>query len=186
MKTSTISDKELLTVIVGVKATRQYKGRLTPLMLGEGDATPHPKLMAAVELTRRLMKEKLYNSQPITSSRIAREYLVAHFLGQPYESFVTLFLDKQLRILKIEELFRGTIDGQQIYPREVVRAALKYNAAACIFAHNHPSGLAEPSLDDQEATEQLKYALSLVDVRIVDHIVVGGDTTVSFAARGLL
>jgi DNA repair protein RadC len=187
MDTNVLSDRELVALIVGAKtATKLYEGRLTPLMLGEGDRMPHPKLSAAIELSRRLMREELQRGPPLCSSRATKDYLVAQFLGQEYESFISIFLDNQHRVIRIEEMFRGTIDGSMVHPREVVRAALKCNAAACIFAHNHPSGVAEPSQADQTITRRLKNALALVDIRTLDHLVVGADSMVSLAERGVL
>ena len=104
---------------------------------------------------------------------------------QPYELFAVLWLDNRHRVIAFEELFRGTIDGASVHPREVVRAAIDHNAAACIFAHNHPSGVEEPSQADLRITNRLKDALDLVDVRVLDHMIVG-DTMCSFAERGLL
>ncbi len=100
--------------------------------------------------------------------------------------FVVLFVDAQHRLIAAEEMFRGTLAQTSVYPREVVKAALRYNAAAVIFAHNHPSGLAEPSRVDELLTQSLKQALALVDCKVLDHIVAGGSSTVSFAVRGLL
>ena len=99
---------------------------------------------------------------------------------------MVIFLDSQHRIITIDEMFRGTINSSHVYPREVVQTALKHNAAACIFAHNHPSGLAEPSRCDENLTENLKRVLALVDVRVLDHFVVGGEAATSFTERGLL
>jgi len=106
--------------------------------------------------------------------------------SHPYEVFAVLFLDNRHRVLAFEELFRGTIDGASVHPREVVRRALHYNAAALILAHNHPSGVSEPSSADRRITERLQAALALIDVRVLDHIVVGHGEFTSFAERGLL
>jgi DNA repair protein RadC len=107
-----------------------------------------------------------------------------HFAGKEHECFVVLFLDSQHRLIVVEELFRGTIDGAAVYPREVVKAALRHNAAALVLSHNHPSGVAEPSAADRALTERLRSALAVVDVRTLDHVVVGGTAAVSFAERG--
>lgn len=112
--------------------------------------------------------------------------LVKHFAGRHHEEFTIIFLDNRHRVLAIETMFRGTIDGTSVYPREVVKKALELNAAALILAHNHPSGVAEPSQADERITKRLKAALELVDIRVLDHIIVGGDKTTSLAARGLL
>ena len=187
MENYTRSTRELLFNLIGIKATRKlYKGDLRPLMIGEGNIEPHPKLAMAFELARRMLEEKLRRGPPLISSRVTTDYLTAHFLDKDHESFVVIFLDNQHRVLQIEELFKGTIDGALVYPREVVKTALKFSAAACIFAHNHPSGVPEPSKADESLTRRLKNALALVDIRTLDHIVVGGEMTVSFAERGLL
>ena len=108
------------------------------------------------------------------------------FAGREFESFVVLYLDSQNRMIAVEELFRGTISQTSVYPREVVKNALAHNAATLILAHNHPSGVAEPSRADEMLTSTLKQALALVDVRVLDHLVVAGPTVLSFAERGLL
>lgn len=113
-------------------------------------------------------------------------YLRLELAERPHEVFAAIFLDNRHRVLAFEELFQGTIDGASVYPREVVRYALQYNAAALIIAHNHPSGVAEPSMADEHITKRLKDALALIDVRVIDHIVVGTEGSVSFAERGLI
>jgi len=112
--------------------------------------------------------------------------LQARLQDRPYEVFCCIFLDNRNRVIRLEELFRGTIDGASVHPREVVRQALALNSAAVILAHNHPSGIAEPSQADEFITRRLKSALALVDIRILDHLVIGDGTAVSFAERGLL
>ncbi len=187
MEPITLTDQELLTLIVGPKtATKIYSGRLTPLMLGENGLSPNPKLAASFELSRRLMKEALCRGPLLKSPQETSEFLIAHFLGRPSEAFVAIFLDNRHRVITVEEMFQGTISGAQVHPREVVRSALRCNAAACIFAHNHPSGVAEPSSCDKALTQSLITTLALVEVRVLDHIVVAGGITVSFAERGML
>jgi DNA repair protein RadC len=115
-----------------------------------------------------------------------RQYLGLWIGHLPHEVFVALYLDAQNRLLTAEELFRGTLTQTSVYPREVVKHALHHNAAALILAHNHPSGVAEPSRADELLTASLKQALALVDVRVLDHLIVAGNTTVSFAERGLI
>lgn len=122
----------------------------------------------------------------ITQPNNAASYLKLKFAGLEYESFRVMFLNSQHELIKLKEMFRGTIDGAAVYPREVVKATLQFNAAAVIFAHNHPSGVCEPSQADIDITKRLIYALNLIDVRVLDHIVVGGNETCSFAERGLL
>jgi DNA repair protein RadC len=120
-----------------------------------------------------------------SSPKITANYLTARLAQHPYEVFTLIYLDNRHRFIAADDLFRGTIDGATVHPREVVKEALKHNAAAVIIAHNHPSGVAEPSHADEQITRRLKEALNLVDIRVLDHIVAGGETT-SFAERGLL
>ncbi|CAA0099464.1 Uncharacterised protein [Halioglobus japonicus] len=133
-------------------------------------------------LETRLHKPECIFSKPDDTSA----FLTLSFNGLEYESFRVLLLDSQNGLIKLKELFRGTIDGAAVYPREVVKAAIQFNAAAVIFAHNHPSGVSEPSSADRRITERLVAALGLIDVRVLDHIVVGGTDTYSFAQHGLL
>lgn len=133
-------------------------------------------------LASRLEERECVVSEP----KDASNYLKLVFNGLEYESFRLMLLDSQHRLIKLKELFRGTIDGAAVYPREVVKAALQFNAAAVILAHNHPSGVCEPSLADKRITKRLTEALGLIDVRVLDHIVVGGDDTYSFAQHNLL
>ena len=115
-----------------------------------------------------------------------RQYILAHLRPYEYEVFACLFLDNQHRVISFDEMFTGTIDGASVHSREVVKAALKHNAAAVIFAHNHPSGVAEPSQADRRITEKLTASLALVDIRVLDHVVVGDLEVISFAERGYL
>ncbi len=144
------------------------------------------QIQAVLELARRHMGEALQRGEAFTSPASTRRYLSARLRDLAYEVFVCLFLDTRHRIIRDEELFRGTLDGASVYPREVVKRALALNAAAVIFAHNHPSGVAEPSAADRSLTRRLVEALSLVEVRVLDHFVVGEGEPVSFAERGLL
>jgi DNA repair protein RadC len=144
------------------------------------------ELAAVVELVRRALAEEARASDALTSPQAVRDYLRLALGGRQHEVFVGLFLDSQNRLLAADELFRGTLAQTSVYPREVVKAALARNAAAMIFAHNHPSGVAEPSRADELLTQALKQALALVDVRTLDHFVVAGGRLVSFAERGLL
>jgi DNA repair protein RadC len=144
------------------------------------------ELAAVVELARRALAEEARANDALTSPQAVRDYLRLALGGRPHEVFVGIFLDSQNRLLAAEELFRGTLAQTSVYPREVVKAALARNAAAMIFAHNHPSGVAEPSRADELLTQALKQALALVDVRTLDHFVVAGGQLVSFAERGLL
>lgn len=138
-----------------------------------------------LEAARAELDRRIRHSEPLSSPDLTREFLRVRLAPQPYEIFAVLWLDNRHRVITFEELFRGTIDGASVHPREVVRAAMDHNAAACIFAHNHPSGVPEPSQADLRITGQLKAALDLVEVRVLDHIIVG-DTMCSFAEQGLL
>lgn len=124
--------------------------------------------------------------QVFTSPQATRNYLCLQLSERQHEVFCCLFLDSQHRLIEYRELFMGTIDGCRVYPREVVKASLQVNAAAVIFAHNHPSGVAEPSQSDRHITQRLKEALLLVDIRVLDHLIVGGEEVVSLAEKGLL
>lgn len=152
---------------------------------GFGDAK-FCQLQAALEIARRFFAETSARGMTLTRPEQARELLVARLRDRPQEIFAVVFLDNRHRMLHYGELFRGTIDGAAVHPREVVREALERGAAAVILAHNHPSGVAEPSAADQAITRRLREALALVDVRVLDHIVVGDGETVSFSERGLL
>ncbi|HBO3907238.1 RadC family protein [Pseudomonas aeruginosa] len=139
-----------------------------------------------LEAARQVIDRKIPRGALFTSPELVKDYLCAKLAGFEHEVFAALFLDTKHRLIEYIELFRGTIDSASVYPREVVKEALRVNAAAVIFSHNHPSGNPEPSQADKLLTQRLKEALALVDVRVLDHIVVGGQGTVSFAERGLL
>ena len=132
-----------------------------------------------------ILKGRVNNSDALCSPKQTRDYLKLKYANEQAEVFSILFMDNRNRPIAFEDMFHGTIDGCSVYPREVIKAALKHNAAAVIFAHNHPSGVAEPSHADKQITKRLKDALALVDVRVLDHMVVGEDI-ISFAERGLL
>ena len=152
---------------------------------GLGDAKA-AQLAAVLELARRSLRENLQAGSALTSPGDVRDYL-RHALGaRDHEVFVVMFLDAQHRVLSDAELFRGTLTQTSVYPREVVKAALAANAAAVILAHNHPSGVAQPSQADELLTRQLKEALALVEIKVLDHFIVAGNQTLSFAERGLL
>ena len=144
------------------------------------------QLQAIKEMSLRGLKEELQRGDALNSPRVVRDYLQLLLGSRQQEIFLVLFLDTQHRVIASEELFQGTLSQTSVYPREVVKRALAHNAAAVILAHNHPSGIAEPSQSDRLLTEALKQALSLVDVRVLDHFVVGMGQTLSFAERGLL
>jgi DNA repair protein RadC len=144
------------------------------------------QLSAVMEMARRALKEKLDRGSALGSPQAVRDYLRLKLQDRPHEIFVGVFLDAQNRVLAVEELFRGTLTQTSVYPREVVKRALHHNAAALIFAHNHPSGIAEPSRSDETLTQALKQSLALVDVKVLDHFVIGAGAAMSFAERGLL
>ena len=143
-------------------------------------------LHAALELGRRFLDAAIRRGDVVTGVADTRRFLCARLRHHPYEVFAALFLDNRHRLIVYEELFRGSVAGASVHPREVVRRCLQHNAAAVVFAHNHPSGVAEPSRADREITERLRDALALIDVRVLDHFVVGDGEPVSFAERGLL
>jgi DNA repair protein RadC len=203
---ATLSDAELLAIFIGsgtrgtsaVDVARQLLaacGGLRPLLelersqlcaaRGLGNAR-YVQLQAALELGRRYLEANLKREAALTSPDRTRAFLKARLRHQPHEVFACLFLDNRHRVISFEELFTGTIDGASVHPREVVRRTLRHNAAAVIFAHNHPSGIAEPSHADRAITSRLRDALNLIDVRVLDHFVVGDAEVVSFAERGLL
>ena len=159
-------------------------GRLVQIKgLGTAKAA---QLAAAIELARRSLRESLKAGAALTSPGAVRDYLRLVLAARDHEIFFALFLDAQHRVLRSAELFRGTLTQTSVYPREVVKAALAANAAAVIFAHNHPSGIAQPSQADELLTRQLREALALVEIRVLDHFIVAGNQTLSFAERGLL
>lgn len=200
-----LSDAELLAIFLRT-GTRDFTavdlarlllddfGGLKPLLeTGESEfcerhglgPAKYAQLQAVLEMAKRHLLENIQRGDVLCSPDETRRYLAAQLQSYPHEVFACLFLDNRNRVIVFEKLFFGTIDGASVYPREVVRMALKHNAAAVIFAHNHPSGVAEPSRADEQITQRLKAALDLVDIRVLDHIVIG-DEVVSFAERGLL
>jgi DNA repair protein RadC len=201
-----LSDAELLAIFLrtGVKGksavdlARELIGKYSSLtglfaaglndfctVRGMGPAK-FAQLQAVLEMSRRALQEELQRGDALNSPRVVRDYLQLLLAGRSQEVFLVLFLDTQHRVIGSEELFHGTLSQTSVYPREVVKAALRENAAAVIFAHNHPSGVAEPSQADQLLTGALKQALALVDVRVLDHFVVAAGQIISFAERGLL
>ena len=201
-----LSDAELLAIFLrtglpGLSAVDlarellQQFGGLRPLLeadrerfcqgKGLGDAK-FVQLQASLELSRRHLLATLQRGDTLSSPQDTRHYLSARLRGYRQEVFACLFLDNRHRVLAFDELFFGTVDGASVYPREVVRRCLEHNAAAVILAHNHPSGVAEPSRADEQITQRLKEALSLIDVRVLDHMIVGDGEITSLAERGLL
>lgn len=133
-----------------------------------------------------LEQRAIYHDDPLCNPKAVKDCLRLRFAGRQYEAFVCVFLDTQNRVLAFDEMFRGTLSQTSVYPREVVKAALRINAGAVIFAHNHPSGLCEPSATDRMLTDTLTRALALIDVKVLDHFIVAGANYLSFAERGLL
>lgn len=146
----------------------------------------YAQLQAVLEMGQRYLSERISRGDALSSVEDSKRYLVSRLRGQKQEVFCCLYLDNRHRVLGFEELFHGTINGAAVYPREVLRRVMAHNAAAVILAHNHPSGVAEPSQADESLTTRLKAALDLIDVRVLDHIIVGEGDPVSFAERGLL
>ena len=146
------------------------------------EATPEETLLAA----RQAIAKRFRRGATLSSPGLVREYLRVTFATLDHEVFCVLLLDTHHRLLSFQQMFRGTLDSAAVFPREVVKEVLKYNAGAVIFAHNHPSGVAEPSVADECITRRLKEALALIDVRVLDHLVVAGATFVSMAERGWL
>lgn len=144
------------------------------------------QLQAVLEMGRRYLEEGLRRGEEMTSVAATRRYLKAQLAHEPHEVFACLFLDNRHRVLAFEPMFYGTIDGASVHPRQVVKRALFHNTAAVILAHNHPSGVAEPSAADCQITRRLREALELIDVRLLDHVIIGDGEPVSLAERGLL
>jgi len=202
-----LSDAELLAVLLGTSGNRGMNvvdlarimlakyGSLRDLLQSNAPrllATPgmgpagYCRLQAALELARRHYAEALRAGPLLDSPRATRDFLIARLRDSPHELFCCLHLDNRHRLIAFDELFRGTIDGASVHPREVVKQALARNAAALILAHNHPSGVAEPSQADELITRRLREALALVDIRVLDHLIVADTGCLSFAERGLL
>ncbi len=149
-------------------------------------AAKYAQLQAVLQMAKRHYEEILQKGHALTSADATRIYLSHQLRGYSYEVFAALFLDNRHRVIQFEELFRGTIDGASVYPREVAKKALQLNAAAIIFAHNHPSGINEPSQADKHITQKLQQALTLFDIRVLDHFIIGDGVPYSFAEAGLI
>jgi DNA repair protein RadC len=205
-----LSDAELLAVLLGASGRRgrdavaqarellsQHRS-LRGLLSAQRAATlgtraapglgtvGYCRLQAAVEIARRHYAEALRSGPPLDSPQATRDFLIRRLRDTPHELFCCLHLDNRHRLIAFDELFRGTIDGASVHPREVVKQALARNAAAVILAHNHPSGVAEPSQADELVTRRLREALQLVDIRVLDHMIVADNGCLSFAERGLI
>ncbi|CAH0993148.1 hypothetical protein SIN8267_03287 [Sinobacterium norvegicum] len=201
-----LSDAELLAIffrtgVKGMTAVELARGVLTNFgglaaMLNAGKEefcrahglglAKYAQLQAVMELAKRYLGEELKREAVLTTTELTRDYLTLRLRDIPHEVFLVVFLDSQHRVITTEELFRGTINSASVYPREVIKRALHFNAAAIIFAHNHPSGVAEPSQADIALTKRLKSALEYLDINVLDHVVIGGCKAVSLAERGLV
>ena len=177
-----MSDAQLLSSVMRVT---EDKARYLLNQHGSLSAMSSSALSSIMEIAKRVLFENIQRGDALCSPAQTRQFLTAQLRDEKHEVFACLFLDNRNRVISFDRMFNGTIDGASVYPREVVRAAINHNAAAVIFAHNHPSGVAEPSHADEQITKRLKDALALIDVRVLDHMVVG-DEVVSFAERGLL
>lgn len=177
--------RDLIAEAQGLKALLEREAASLARQPGVGPAMAC-RLQAALELGRRYLASDLQRPDALTHPAACADYLRARIAAFPYEVFVCLFLDNRHRVIACEELFRGSIDGASVHPREVVRRCLAHNAAAVIFAHNHPSGVAEPSQADREITRHLRDALGLIEVRVLDHFVIGSGAALSLAERGWL
>jgi DNA repair protein RadC len=200
---STLSDAELVAVLLrtgvrgksAVELARELLARFggiagmlaakLPAVKGLGPAK-RAQLAAALELARRAIGEELKAGALLTSPGAVRDYLRLAIGARQQEVFVCIWLDAQHRVIRFDEPFRGTLTQTSVYPREIVKSALEVNAAAVIFAHNHPSGAAQPSQADELLTRSLKEALALVDIKVLDHFIVAGNQAISFAERGLV
>lgn len=197
-----LSDAELLAVLLGASGRRGQDAvamarellcrhqSLRGLLSAQRHDTLGPaaacRLQAAVELARRHYAEAMRAGPPLDSPQATRDFLIRRLRDTPHELFCCLHLDNRHRLIAFDELFRGTIDGASVHPREVVKQALSRNAAAVILAHNHPSGVAEPSQADELVTRRLREALQLVDIRVLDHMIVADNGCLSFAEHGLM
>lgn len=201
-----LSDAELLAIFLRVGVTGKsavdlardlltqfgslngiFAAQLSELTQVHGvGSSKYVQLQAIFEMSRRALNEQMQAKDILSSPKQVRDYLCLKLGNLTREVFFVLFLDAQNRVVTTEEMFNGTLTQTSVYPREVVKRALHHNAASVIFAHNHPSGLAKQSQADELITKQLKEALALVDVRVLDHFIVAGNTTLSFVERGLL
>lgn len=203
---ATLADAELLALLLrtGVAGTNVLTlsqaildrfGGFAPLLAADVDALRNIKglgpakraeVAAVIEIARRALAERIAAKPVFDHPGVVKDFVALHFRHLANERFAVLFLDAQHRLITMETMFHGTLTQTAVYPREVVKRALALNAAAVILAHNHPSGVAEPSRADEHLTDTLKKTLALVDIRVLDHLVVGHDTTVSLAERGML
>jgi DNA repair protein RadC len=158
----------------------------TCLHIKDGDRFRPASFDELLDATRKALAARVRKGAPIESPKAVRDFLLVHLARAEREIFTVIFLDARHRLIEASDLFMGTIDGASVHPREVVKAALQRNASAVILAHNHPSGVAEPSQADELITLRLKDAMALVDIRVLDHLIVAGDAVTSLAERGLI
>lgn len=184
-KTAIDLSRDLLANFGGLRSLIEIDSKTFCQTKGLGLAK-YSQIQAAIELGKRYLEENLGGKDVLSNPNDTKNFLLAQLRAYPYEVFACLFLDNRHQIINFDKMFNGTIDGASVYPREVVKQALARNAAAVIFAHNHPSGVAEPSLADKDITQRLQEALKLVDIRVLDHFIIGDNTAVSFAELGLL
>ena len=199
MNAQEMSNRELLTLLVGPSVAKALSGKALAEVFGlsaprqallaadvVADYSVHPTIEAARVLYVRALAETLKAGNSLSSPSKVREYLVGRMKGLQQEIFVALWLDARHRLIRDQELFRGTLMQTSVYPREVVKAALAANAGAVVFAHNHPSGALDPSQADELLTRNLKEALAMVDVKVLDHFIVAENQALSMAERGLI
>lgn len=177
--------RDLINTYGGLRAMLSCNQQVLCQQPGIGPAK-YVQFQAALEIGRRYLAEKMQANDVLTAPDQVHQFLQAQLRDRPYEAFACIYLDNRHRVLTYEELFRGTVNGASVHPREVVKAALAHNAVALIAVHNHPSGVAEPSAADQAITQRLLQALALVEIRLLDHLVVGDGVSVSMAERGLI
>lgn len=203
---TTLSDTELLAIFLrtgiagksAVDLARElllHFGSLTNIFAANQDRfcrlpgmgiAKYTQLQAVLEMARRALSEKLKNGNAMNSPEMVRDFLRLSLANKQHEVFIGIFLDAKNHTIATEELFSGTLTQASVYPREIVKRALHHNAAAIIFAHNHPSGIAEPSHADKILTQSLKQALAMIDVKVLDHFIIGNGTTMSFAEQNLI
>lgn len=201
-----LSDTELLAIFLRTGTTGKsavdlarnllsHYGSLTSLFSADKSAlcnfpgmgiAKYTQLQAVLEMSRRALGEKLEQGNAMNTPQLVREYLRLSLTSKQHEVFIAIFLDAKNHMISTEELFSGTLTQASVYPREVIKRALHYNAAAIIFAHNHPSGTTEPSQADKDLTHTLKKALDLIDIKVLDHFIVGNNDIISFAEHNLI
>ena len=177
--------QQLLDAFGGLRGLLEASAADLKRIKGLGPAK-RAEITAVMELARRSLAQRLAQRTVLSSPQQVKDFLRLQLAHEGQEVFAVMFLDVQNQLIRFEEMFRGTLSQTSVYPREVVKRALALQASAVILAHNHPSGTAEPSRADEFLTQTLKQALQLIDVRVIDHLVVGGDQAISFAERGLL